>query len=385
MALLRAFRQTAALGQGPALGSGSSSLSHLLRSLGSTASRKNAAAAAAFAEQKKSVAFVNMTPQEAQEYTARRIQNKREEALAGGGPSYVEKQHAKGKLTARERISVLCDTGSFREMDMFMEHRCTHFGMENKHHVGDSVVTGSGRINGRLVYLYSQDFTVLGGSLGAVHAQKICKVMEAAMNVGVPVIGLCDSGGARIQEGVDSLAGYADIFQLNVLSSGVVPQISCIMGPCAGGAVYSPALTDFTFMVRDSSYLYITGPDVVKEALDEEVTHEELGGAKAHTRASGVAAKAFDNDLEALQQVRGPRAAGRPPHLPRLRSAGPRLASPWPVPSAARRPQPLTPPGKSAPAPPGPLRSAPLAHPCLCRRGRSRFASWSTSFPRATR
>ncbi|XP_012890115.1 PREDICTED: propionyl-CoA carboxylase beta chain, mitochondrial [Dipodomys ordii] len=211
-----------------------------------------------------------------------------------------------GKLTARERIHLLLDPGSFVETDMFVEHRCADFGMdaEKNKFPGDSVVTGRGRINGRLVYIFSQDFTVFGGSLSGAHAQKICKIMDQAMIVGAPVIGLNDSGGARIQEGVMSLAGYADIFLRNVTASGVIPQISLIMGPCAGGAVYSPALTDFTFMVKDTSYLFITGPDVVKSVTNEDVTQEQLGGAKTHTTMSGVAHRAFENDIDALLHLR---------------------------------------------------------------------------------
>jgi propionyl-CoA carboxylase beta chain len=225
-------------------------------------------------------------------------------AQLGGGEGRIKVQHDKGKLTARERIQCLVDPGSFNEYDMFMEHNCSNFGMEKHKFAGDSVVTGSGRINGRPVFVFSQDFTVLGGSLGLVHANKICKVMDQAMLIGAPVIGLNDSGGARIQEGVDSLAGYSNIFTRNVLASGVIPQISMIMGPCAGGAVYSPALTDFTFMVKDTSYMYITGPDVVKQAMNETVTHADLGGWKAHSAKSGVAHRAFANDLDALTQAR---------------------------------------------------------------------------------
>jgi propionyl-CoA carboxylase beta chain len=208
------------------------------------------------------------------------LKKKREEALLGGGQKRIDQQHKKGKLTARERIDLLLDNGSFVEYGAFMEHRCTDFNMDKEKYLGDSVVTGRGLINGRTVFVFSQDFTVFGGSLSSVHAQKICRIMDQALLVGAPVIGLNDSGGARIQEGVESLAGYADIFQRNVLSSGVVPQISLIMGPCAGGAVYSPALTDFTFMVNDTSYLFITGPDVVKSVTGEDVTQQELGGAK---------------------------------------------------------------------------------------------------------
>ncbi|XP_059124440.1 propionyl-CoA carboxylase beta chain, mitochondrial isoform X1 [Peromyscus eremicus] len=235
-----------------------------------------------------------------------RIDNKRRTALLGGGQRRIDAQHKKGKLTARERISLLLDPGSFLESDMFVEHRCADFGMaaDKNKFPGDSVVTGRGRINGRLVYVFSQDFTVFGGSLSGAHAQKICKIMDQAMTVGAPVIGLNDSGGARIQEGVESLAGYADIFLRNVTASGVIPQISLIMGPCAGGAVYSPALTDFTFMVKDTSYLFITGPDVVKSVTNEDVTQEQLGGAKTHTTMSGVAHRAFDNDVDALCNLR---------------------------------------------------------------------------------
>ncbi|XP_030574541.1 propionyl-CoA carboxylase beta chain, mitochondrial [Archocentrus centrarchus] len=235
-----------------------------------------------------------------------RIEKKREAALQGGGQQRIEAQHKRGKLTARERVQLLLDPESFVETDMFVEHRCSDFGMEQDRNKfpGDSVVTGRGRINGRLVYVFSQDFTVFGGSLSGAHAQKICKIMDQAMTVGAPVIGLNDSGGARIQEGVESLAGYADIFLRNVMASGVIPQISLIMGPCAGGAVYSPALTDFTFMVKDTSYLFITGPDVVKSVTNEDVTQEELGGAKTHTTVSGVAHRAFENDIEALLNLR---------------------------------------------------------------------------------
>jgi propionyl-CoA carboxylase beta chain len=226
------------------------------------------------------------------------------EALLGGGQDRIDKQHAKGKLTARERLELLLDEGTFREWDMLKRHRCVDFGMDKVDMHGDGVVTGYGQINGRTVFVFSQDFTVSGGSLSETHAEKICKIMDKAMEVGVPVIGLNDSGGARIQEGVDSLAGYAEVFQRNVDASGVVPQISMIMGPCAGGAVYSPAMTDFTFMVRDSSYMFVTGPNVVKTVTNEDVTQEELGGAKTHTSKSGVAHVAFDNDVEALRGLR---------------------------------------------------------------------------------
>jgi propionyl-CoA carboxylase beta chain len=234
----------------------------------------------------------------------RRLEDMREAARAGGGERRVLAQHAKGKLTARERLELLFDAGSFEEWDMFVEHRSTDFGMAEQKIPGDGVVTGYGTVNGRLVFAFSQDFTVFGGSLSEAHAEKICKVMEQAMKVGAPVVGLNDSGGARIQEGVASLAGYADVFQLNVLASGVVPQISMIMGPCAGGAVYSPAMTDFIFMVKDSSYMFVTGPDVVKTVTHETVSQEELGGAITHTTRSGVADLAFENDVEALLQLR---------------------------------------------------------------------------------
>ncbi|KNC50937.1 uncharacterized protein AMSG_12051 [Thecamonas trahens ATCC 50062] len=232
------------------------------------------------------------------------VEAARAESLAGGGEKRVAAQHGKGKLTARERLDVLLDEGSFREMDPFVTHRCSDFGMEASKVPGDGVVTGQGTINGRLAFVFSQDFTVMGGSLSETHAEKICKLMDNAMKVGVPVIGLNDSGGARIQEGVASLAGYAEVFQRNVDASGVVPQISMIMGPCAGGAVYSPALTDFTFMVRDTSYMFVTGPEVVKTVTHEEVTQEELGGAKTHATKSGVAHLTFEDDIEALLKLR---------------------------------------------------------------------------------
>ncbi len=232
------------------------------------------------------------------------LENKREAARQGGGAKRIAAQHAKGKLTARERLELLLDEGSFEEWDMFVEHRCTDFGMEQNKVPGDGVVTGYGMINGRLVFVYSQDFTVFGGALSEAHAEKICKVMDQAMKVGAPIIGLNDSGGARIQEGVASLGAYAEIFQRNAMASGVVPQLSLIMGPCAGGAVYSPAMTDFIFMVKDSSYMFVTGPEVVKTVTHEEVSAEELGGATTHNTKSGVADMAFDNDVQALLMVR---------------------------------------------------------------------------------
>jgi propionyl-CoA carboxylase beta chain len=234
----------------------------------------------------------------------KQLEAKREQARLGGGQKRINAQHGKGKLTARERIELLLDEGSFEEWDMFVEHRCTDFGMANESVPGDGVVTGYGMINGRLVFVFSQDFTVFGGSLSEAHAEKICKVMDQAMKVGAPVIGLNDSGGARIQEGVASLGGYAEIFQRNVSASGVIPQISLIMGPSAGGAVYSPALTDFIFMVKDSSYMFVTGPEVVKTVTHEEVTAEELGGAMTHSTKSGVCDRSFDNDVEAIMMLR---------------------------------------------------------------------------------
>lgn len=232
------------------------------------------------------------------------LEKKREAARQGGGPKRITAQHHKGKLTARERLEVLLDPDSFEEYDMFIEHRCTHFDMQKDIVPGDGVVTGQGTINGRLVFVYSQDFTVMGGSLSETNARKICKIMDMAVKAGAPVVGINDSGGARIQEGVDSLSGYGEIFQRNVNASGVIPQISLIMGPCAGGAVYSPALTDFTVMVRDSSYMFVTGPDVVKTVTHEEVDREDLGGADLHASKTGVADLAYDNDIQALLQTR---------------------------------------------------------------------------------
>jgi len=228
----------------------------------------------------------------------------KDKALEAGGPERISKQHEKGKLTARERLQVLLDENSFEEYDKFVKHHATDFGMQNTNFLGDGVVIGHGTIFGRKVCVYSQDFTIFGGSLGASHAKKICKIMDIAINARIPIIGLNDSGGARIQEGVNSLAGYGEIFQRNVDASGVIPQISLIMGPCAGGAVYSPALTDFTFMVKNSSYMFITGPDVVKKVTYEDVSHEDLGGAKVHTNKTGVADFAFNNDVEMLLKVR---------------------------------------------------------------------------------
>jgi len=236
--------------------------------------------------------------------TLQKLEDKRRQASMGGGQARIDSQHKKGRLTARERIDVLLDPGSFEEYDMYVEHNCVDFGMQETVVPGDGVVTGSGTINGRLVFVFSQDFTVFGGSLSERHAQKICKIMDMALKVGAPVIGLNDSGGARIQEGVASLGGYAEVFQRNVLASGVVPQISVIMGPCAGGAVYSPAMTDFIFMVKDSSFMFVTGPDVVKTVTNEVVTQEELGGAITHSTKSSVADLALENDIEALVAVR---------------------------------------------------------------------------------
>ena len=228
----------------------------------------------------------------------------RVKARQGGGEKAIEKQHAQGKYTARERISMLVDEGSFEELDMFVEHRCTNFGMEKKKFLGDGVVTGYGTIDGRLVYLFAQDFTIIGGSLSESMALKICKVMDLAMLTGAPIVGLNDSGGARIQEGINALGGYAEIFQRNILASGVVPQISGIFGPCAGGAVYSPALTDFTIMVKGMSYMFLTGPKVVKTVTSEDVTQEQLGGAEVHASRSGVTHFAVENGKEGIQLIR---------------------------------------------------------------------------------
>lgn len=232
------------------------------------------------------------------------LEHKRNMSRQGGGTARIIQQHKKGKLTARERIEVLLDPQSFEETGMFIEHRCDNFGMSNKKFPGDGVITGHGTINGRLVFVYSQDFTVLGGSLGEYHAKKICKIIDAALEVGAPIIGINDSGGARIQEGVDALGGYGELFQRNVIASGVIPQITLIMGPCAGGAVYSPALTDFVFMVRDTSYMFVTGPEVIKTVTGEEISQEKLGGARVHTKKSGVADLAFKNDIETLLETR---------------------------------------------------------------------------------
>jgi propionyl-CoA carboxylase beta chain len=232
------------------------------------------------------------------------LDKRRAEARMGGGARRIDAQHAKGKLTARERVEVLLDAGSFEEFDMFVEHRCNDFGMDETRTPGDGVVTGYGTVNGRLIYVFAKDFTVFGGSLSESHARKITKLQDMALRNGAPIIGLFDAGGARIQEGVDALGGYGEVFQRNVLASGVIPQISVIMGPCAGGDVYSPAMTDFIFMVKDTSYMFVTGPDVVKTVTNETVTAEELGGASIHTTRSSVADKAFENDVEALLQTR---------------------------------------------------------------------------------
>ena len=228
----------------------------------------------------------------------------RAKARLGGGEKAIEKQHDKGKYTARERISMLLDEGSFEEMDMFVQHRCTNFGMDKKHYLGDGVVTGSGTIGGRLVYVFAQDFTVSAGSLSEMLASKICKIMDIAMKVGAPVIGLNDSGGARLQEGINALAGYSEIFQRNIMASGVIPQISAIMGPCAGGAVYSPALTDFTLMMENTSYMFLTGPAVVKTVLGEVVTQEQLGGASVHSTKSGVTHFTASTEEEAMAMIK---------------------------------------------------------------------------------
>ncbi len=234
----------------------------------------------------------------------RMLEERRKVARQGGGEKRIEAQHARGKLTARERIDLLLDPGSFEEIDMFVEHDCHEFGMEERKIPGDGVVTGWGTVNGRPIYVYAKDFTVFGGSLSRAHSRKINKVQDMALRNGTPIIGILDAGGARIQEGVDALGGYAEVFQRNTLASGVIPQITMIMGPCAGGDVYSPAITDFVFMIRNTSYMFVTGPDVVKTVTNEEVTAEELGGAKVHTTRSSVADGAFDNDVEALDQLR---------------------------------------------------------------------------------
>lgn len=235
---------------------------------------------------------------------SKKFEDIRQQAYLGGGIERINAQHKKGKLTARERLNLLLDEGTFREYDTFVEHRCHDFGMEENKIPGDGVVTGHGTINGRMCYVYCQDFTVFGGSLSATHSQKICKILDKAIQVGVPVIGISDSGGARIQEGVEALAGYAEVFQRNVNASGVIPQISLIMGPCAGGAVYSPAITDFIFMVKNTSYMFVTGPDVVKTVTGEQVTMEQLGGSDRHTTTSGVAHLAFEDEIACLQRTR---------------------------------------------------------------------------------
>ncbi|WP_306143877.1 acyl-CoA carboxylase subunit beta [Roseibium sp. MMSF_3412] len=232
------------------------------------------------------------------------LEQRRETARLGGGQRRIDSQHSKGKLTARERIEALLDEGSFEEFDMFKQHRCTEFGMDAQHIPGDGVVTGWGTVNGRTIYVFSKDFTVFGGSLSEAHAEKITKLQDMALQNRAPIIGLFDAGGARIQEGVAALGGYGEVFRRNVLASGVIPQISLIMGPCAGGDVYSPAMTDFIFMVRDTSYMFVTGPDVVKTVTNETVTAEELGGASIHTTKSSIADGAFDNDVEALSEMR---------------------------------------------------------------------------------
>ncbi|MGP1551799.1 MAG: acyl-CoA carboxylase subunit beta, partial [Porphyromonas gingivalis] len=228
----------------------------------------------------------------------------REKARLGGGEKRIEAQHQKGKYTARERIAMLLDEGSFEELDMFVKHRCTNFGIDKTQFLGDGVVVGSGTIDGRLVYVFAQDFTVFGGALSEMLASKICKVMELAMRMGAPVIGLNDSGGARIQEGVNALKGYGEIFENNILASGVIPQISAIFGPCAGGAVYSPALTDFTIMSRGTSYMFLTGPKVVKTVTGEDVTQEQLGGADVHASKSGVAHFAVNSEEDGIRLIR---------------------------------------------------------------------------------
>src|ERR1700757_4514158 len=233
-----------------------------------------------------------------------KLEERRAGARLGGGDKRIEAQHKRGKLTARERIELLMDKNSFEELDMFVEHRATDFGMDRAKIAGDGVVTGFGTVNGRTVFAFAKDFTVFGGSLSETHAQKIIKIQDMAMRARAPIVGLFDAGGARIQEGVASLGGYGEVFKRNVIASGVIPQISVIMGPCAGGDVYSPAMTDFIFMVRDTSYMFVTGPDVVKTVTNEVVTAEELGGASVHTTKSGVSDGAFENDVECLLQMR---------------------------------------------------------------------------------
>src|SRR5436190_11352269 len=233
-----------------------------------------------------------------------KLEQRRAQARAGGGQSRIETQHKRGKLTARERLQLLMDQDSFEEFDMFVEHRSAEFGMEKLRIPGDGVVTGWGTVNGRSAFAFAKDFTVFGGSLSEAHAQKIVKIQELAMRARAPIVGLFDAGGARIQEGVAALAGYGEVFRRNVLASGVIPQISVIMGPCAGGDVYSPAMTDFIFMVRDTSYMFVTGPDVVKTVTNEVVTAEELGGASVHAGKSAVADGAYDNDVIAIEEIR---------------------------------------------------------------------------------
>src|ERR1700681_4737072 len=233
-----------------------------------------------------------------------RLDRRRARARLGGGEARIKAQHARGKLTARERIELLLDHGSFEEFDMFVEHRSAEFGMEKSKIPGDGVVTGWGTVNGRSVFVFAKDFTVFGGALSETHAQKITKIQDMALRARAPIIGLFDAGGARIQEGVAALGGYGEVFKRNVIASGVIPQISVIMGPCAGGDVYSPAMTDFIFMVKDTSYMFVTGPDVVKTVTNETVTAEELGGAQVHTTRSSIADRAYDNDVEALLQMR---------------------------------------------------------------------------------
>src|SRR5271165_4241301 len=243
-------------------------------------------------------------PGEPMKHILAHLDNRRERARLGGGLRRIEAQHARGKLTARERIELLLDHDSFEEFDMFVQHRCDDFGMEAIKIPGDGVVTGWGTVNGRTTYVFAKDFTVFGGSLSEAHAQKITKIQDMAVKNRAPIVGLFDAGGARIQEGVAALGGYGEVFQRNVLASGVIPQISVIMGPCAGGDVYSPAMTDFIFMVRDTSYMFVTGPDVVKTVTNETVTAEELGGAQVHATKSSIADRAYDNDVEALLQMR---------------------------------------------------------------------------------
>ena len=330
-----------------------------------------------------------------------RLLEREASALEGGGQARIDKQHGNGKLTARERLALLLDDGSFREFDMLKTHRCVDFGMQDNRPAGDGVVTGHGTVNGRRVFVFSQDFTVFGGALSEAHAEKICKVMDRAVELGAPVIGLNDSGGARIQEGVASLAGYADVFQRNVEASGVVPQISVIMGPCAGGAVYSPAMTDFTMMVEETAYMFVTGPEVVKTVTNEQITAAELGGARTHTRTSGVSCLSLPNDVEAMAvrmrfHSRRRRAVHAPPtntHHHRSPSTGDARSHRLPAalqPREAAAPRHRGParPGVGGPRPDRPLRRQhAVRHEGVAAAGRPRNSAQfsARNSPRAIR